>query len=82
MLFEDGRPLWRQEEHKGKEVLLGALLVPSFLEAQSRRGSMPPPMFPKSSQSICEPGARAMADSLWLWRSHLALCHLVPIWDC
>lgn len=43
MHFENRRPLWSQEERKGKELLLGALLVPSFLEAQSRRDSMPPP---------------------------------------
>lgn len=40
-----GRPLWRQEEHQGKELPLGTLLVPSFLEVQSRRDSVLPPCF-------------------------------------
>lgn len=49
-------------------------------ESTVKKGLSASPMFPTSSHGICEPGARAIVHSLWLWRGRLALCHLVPKW--
>lgn len=81
MRFENRRPLWRQEEHKGKELLLvHALLMWSFLEAQSRRDTVSPP------RSQCQAIA-PVNQRLGQWPTvsdcggvNLALQSLVPNW--
>lgn len=55
-----------RKKARGRNCYWGSQLKLSFLEAKSRRYSVPPTTFLVSGHSACEPGSRAMAGSLWL----------------